>query len=72
MTNAAAELIAAIDELPLQSREMLIARFRGLYRSEPPKQISRDLLVRAISFRLQEKAHGGQNAGLFPPFLLFC
>lgn len=64
MTNAAADLKAAIDELRLQSREVLIARFRELYRSEAPKQISRDLLVRAISFRLQQKAYGGHNAGL--------
>lgn len=64
MTNAAADLKAAIDDLPSQSREVLIARFRDLYRTEPPQQIGRDLLVRAISFRLQQKAYGGQNAGL--------
>ena len=64
MTNVAADLKAAIDELPSQPRDVLIAHFRGLYRTEPPKQISRDILVRAISFRLQQKAYGGQNAAL--------
>lgn len=64
MTNAVADLKSTIDELPSQSREMLISHFRDLYRTEPPKQISRDLMLRALSFRLRQKAYGGQNASL--------
>ncbi|MDO8589226.1 MAG: DUF2924 domain-containing protein [Armatimonadota bacterium] len=41
------------------SREQLQARWRELYRTEPPKKISRDLLIRAIAYRLQENAYGG-------------
>ena len=64
MTKALEDLTGAIDDLPSVSCDVLISRYRELYRSEPPKQISRDLLVRAISFRLQEKAYGGQSAAL--------
>ncbi len=34
-------------------------RWRALYRSEPPRRISRDLLIRALAYRIQEKALGG-------------
>jgi hypothetical protein len=30
-----------------------------LYRAEPPKRLSRDLILRAIAYRLQERTHGG-------------
>ncbi len=33
--------------------------WRRLYRSPPPKQLSRDLLIRAIAYKLQEQVHGG-------------
>ena len=33
--------------------------WRKLYRAEPPKRLSRDLLLRAIAYRLQERTHGG-------------
>ena len=36
----------------------LRGEWRRLYRSEPPR-ISRDLLIRAIGYRLQEIHHGG-------------
>ena len=34
-------------------------RWRVLYRTEPPRRISRDLLVRALAYRIQERALGG-------------
>ncbi len=34
--------------------------WRRLYRVEPPR-LSRDLMMRAIAYRLQEIAHGGQS-----------
>ena len=33
--------------------------WRVLYRTEPPRRISRDLLIRALAYRIQEKALGG-------------
>ena len=34
-------------------------RWRELYGTEPPPRISRDLLTRAIAYRIQEEALGG-------------
>jgi len=34
-------------------------RWRVLYSTEPPRRISRDLLMRALAYRIQEKALGG-------------
>ncbi len=53
-----------ITDLPVQSRGELIGLFESLYGAMPPKQISRDLLLRAVAFRLQEKAYGGHSAGV--------
>src|SRR5712671_1575735 len=55
----AEDLSAEIAGLAALSREHLRARWRELYRNEPPKKISRDLLIRAIAYRLQENAYGG-------------
>ena len=34
-------------------------RWRALYGSEPPHRISRELLTRAVAYRIQEQAFGG-------------
>src|SRR5262249_20287125 len=39
--------------------EQLKSRWRSLYGSEPPTRFTRDLLVRAIAYRIQERALGG-------------
>ena len=33
--------------------------WRRLHRTPPPMRLSRDLLIRAITYKLQERAHGG-------------
>jgi hypothetical protein len=33
--------------------------WRRLYRSEPPPCMTRELMIRAIAYRMQERAHGG-------------
>ena len=48
--------IAALPETPPTA---LKQRWRTLYGTEPPRRISRELLVRALAYRLQEKALGG-------------
>src|ERR1700756_4800098 len=54
-TSALANEIAALRQAsPADLKE----RWRALYRTEPPRRISRDLLVRAIAYRIQEKALG--------------
>lgn len=55
-TSALAHEIAALREAtPAELKE----RWRALYCTEPPRRISRDLLVRALAYRIQEKALGG-------------
>jgi hypothetical protein len=45
--------------LTLLEAKTLKQRWRALYGSQPPKAISRELLTRAIAYRLQERAFGG-------------
>jgi Protein of unknown function (DUF2924) len=47
-----------IDRIRSLGLEDLRAEWRRLYHAEPPR-ISRDLLILALGFRLQEIAHGG-------------
>ncbi len=54
----AAELLARLNDLALDE---LRAEWRRLYRSAPPR-LSRDLMRRAIAYRIQEKAFGGLSA----------
>jgi len=37
----------------------LTSRWRALYGTEPPSRISRDLLIRALAYRIQENSLGG-------------
>jgi len=53
--NLASE-IATLAEATLAD---LKSRWRVLYSAEPPPRISRDLLTRAVAYRIQEKALGG-------------
>jgi Protein of unknown function (DUF2924) len=48
--------IAALQSLDL---EQLRSRWWKLYESEPPRRFSRDLLIRAVAYRTQERALGG-------------
>src|SRR5207302_7718227 len=41
--------------------EQLKARWRTLYQTEAPTRFSRELLIRAVAYRLQERALGGLN-----------
>ena len=52
-------LVREIDELQEATSANLKQRWRALYRTEPPRRISRDLLMRALAYRIQEKALGG-------------
>src|SRR6185312_6915510 len=38
-------------------------KWRRLYQTSPPKRLSRDLLLRGITYRLQELTHGGLSKG---------
>jgi len=55
-TSALAHEIAALRQATAAD---LKQRWRALYCTEPPRRISRDLLVRALAYRIQEKALRG-------------
>jgi hypothetical protein len=48
--------IGALEGLP--THELRIV-WRRLYRTEPPRCMPRDLMIRALAYRVQERAHGG-------------
>jgi hypothetical protein len=50
------EEIGSFEGMP--THELRIA-WRRLYRSEPPLCMPRDLMIRALAYRMQERAHGG-------------
>jgi Protein of unknown function (DUF2924) len=52
--------IAALDGLA--GHDLRIA-WRRFYRDKPPRCLSRDLMIRAIAYRMQERAHGGLAPG---------
>src|SRR5260370_40375101 len=52
-------LVCEIEELQEATSGSLKERWRALYGTEPPRRISRDLLIRALAYRIQEKALGG-------------
>ena len=45
--------------LETQTTQELQIEWRKHYRGEPPRRLSRDLLLRAIAYRIQERAAGG-------------
>jgi hypothetical protein len=54
-----AALVREIEELREATSDNLKQRWRALYGTEPPRRISRDLLIRALAYRIKEKALGG-------------
>jgi len=59
ISASSSALVREIEELQAATSANLKERWRALYRSEPPRRISRDLLIRALAYRIQEKALGG-------------
>ena len=53
------KLAEEIGRLRSLNLEQLKSRWRALYGSQAPTRFSRDLLVRAIAYRIQERALGG-------------
>ena len=48
--------LASLESSPIK---VLKQQWRALYGSEPPHRVSRELLTRAVAYRIQEKAFGG-------------
>ena len=58
--NVEAEIAGLLDR---STRELRMAWCK-LHRTEPPLGLSRDLLIRALAYGLQERGHGGPTAAL--------
>jgi hypothetical protein len=52
-------LVREIEQLQEATSTDLKQRWRALYGNAAPRRISRDLLLRALAYRIQEKALGG-------------
>jgi hypothetical protein len=53
-----------ITELADRSTHELRLSWRKLYRREPPVGLSRDLVIRTLANKLQERAYGGRSASM--------
>ena len=60
--SVTASLEAEIAGLLDRSTQELRRCWRQLHRTGPPLGLSRDLLIRALAYQLQERAHGGASA----------
>jgi hypothetical protein len=49
----------ALAALEARATQELRAEWRRLYRALPPRRLSRDLILRAIAYRIQERMQGG-------------
>ena len=57
------EVSRRLEALPALSPAELRSEWRRLYRSQPPR-LSRDLLIRAIAYRIQELRYGGLSKSI--------
>ncbi len=56
---ASSDIATQMSALVNLDSAQLRAEWRRLYRSHPPKGFSRDLMIRAIAYKLQERTFGG-------------
>ena len=58
------EIPSKVAEIPGIALDVLRARWRSEFRRDPPKGLTRDLLVRTLAWRLQEILEGTQPIDL--------
>jgi hypothetical protein len=58
------EVEAEIAALSGLATDRLRIEWRRLYRTEPPPRLSRDLLLRAVAYKINERARGQDEPGL--------
>jgi len=59
LTKSREAISCKLDSLGSLPIKELKQQWRSLYSSEPPHRISRELLTRAVAYRIQEQAFGG-------------
>jgi len=57
-------LAEELRELPRLDHRTLVKKWGTLYGAPPPRRVSRSLLMRAVAYRLQERAYGGLSPGI--------
>ena len=57
------DLGAALADLGRASRHQLAEQWAGYFGAPPPPRTSRALLLRAVAYKMQERALGGLSAG---------
>jgi hypothetical protein len=63
MAKPALDISAEIARLEDLAIDALRNEWQRLYQTSPPKRLSRDILLRGITYRLQELAHAGLSKG---------
>jgi hypothetical protein len=58
-TSMTPAVAAQLESLREMTTGELRAEWRRRFRSPPPNRLSRDLLMRGVAYKLQERAHGG-------------
>jgi hypothetical protein len=66
MDKAAIDIAKALVRLSELTIFELRGEWRRLHRTPPPMRLSRDLLTRGISYKLQERAYGGLSKAAPP------
>jgi hypothetical protein len=64
MTRAPIDIAAELARLEALSNFELRAEWRRLHHMQPPKSLSRDLLMRGITYKIQERAFGGLSKSI--------
>ena len=64
MAKSAIDIAEALKRLSALTIFELRDEWRRLHRAPPPMRLSRDLLIRGITYKLQERACGGLSKGV--------
>jgi hypothetical protein len=64
MDQAAIDVAKALVRLSELTIFELRGEWRRLHRTPPPMRLSRDLLIRGITYKLQERAYGGLSTAI--------
>jgi hypothetical protein len=60
--STAQNVAARLKALEQMDHAALRAEWRRLYRAHPPKRVTRDVLMLAVAWKIQEQAYGGLGA----------
>jgi len=60
--STAQNVAARLEALEQMDHAALRVEWRRLYRGHPPKRVTRDLLMLAVAWKIQEQAYGGLGA----------